>query len=136
VTVWNEAVAQQLLQVSVPDSFVSVDFDPRRNILCRAWVEAPAEELPPVVGDFHFYGAYPNPFNSAVCFEFNLPKASDVRLRLFDVLGREVTTLSPGLLHPGKGRILWQADGFPSGIYFAALEAGEFSAVTKVILLK
>jgi hypothetical protein len=51
-------------------------------------------------------------------------------------LGREVTTLSAGILNPGKERILWQADGFPSGIYFAALEAGEFHTVTKVVLLK
>jgi len=136
VVVRNDAVTEQLLTVSVPDSFISMDFDPHNNILKRSWYESSVHESPSIASDFCFYGAYPNPFNSAVCFEFNLPKASDVRLCLFDVLGREVTTLSPGLLHPGRGRVLWQADGFPSGIYFAALEAGEFSAVTKVILLK
>lgn len=136
VTIWNEAVSEQLLSVVVPDSFLSMEFDPRNNILCWAWFEATADDRPPVAGDFHFYGAYPNPFNSVAVFEFELPRPADVRLRIFDLLGREVTTLAHGLVEPGKGKMTWRADGLPSGIYFAMFEAAEFSAVTKVILLK
>jgi aminopeptidase N len=136
VTIWNEATPQELIPVHVSDDFVSVDFDPNNNTLCRAWVEAASDELPSMPGDFYFSGAYPNPFNSTTTFEFNLPGSAEVRLRIFDILGREVTTLSGGRMPPGNGRIRWQAAELPSGIYFAHLEAGTHSAVTKVILLK
>ena len=136
VTVWNNAVEEELFTVLIPDTFLSIDFDPSHNILCRSTYEDEAIVAPPIPDEFDFSGAYPNPFNSTTTFDFNLPGSADVRLRIFDILGREVTTLSGGRMPPGNGRIRWQADGLPSGIYFAHLEAGTHSALAKVILLK
>ncbi len=136
VTLWNEAVDDQLLSVTVPDTFESVDFDPRNSILDRAWYEDAVAESGPVASSFRFCGAYPNPFNSQTVFEFELPKPADVHVRIYNLLGREVATLAPGVLQPGSGKIRWRADGLSSGIYIAAFEAGEFSAAQKIILLK
>jgi len=136
VTVWNDAVSNQLFSLVIPDTFVSMDFDPRNNILKRAWYESEADKPPTVASDFRFYGAYPNPFNNTTNFEFDLPIQSNVRLHIFDVLGRQVKTISEGPLPPGRGKVFWQAEGVASGIYFAVLECGEFTAATKVVLLK
>jgi hypothetical protein len=136
VTLWNEAVDEQLLSVTVPDTFESVDFDPHNNILDRAWYEDAVAESAPVISNFRFCGAYPNPFNSQTVFEFELPKPADVHVRIYNLLGREVAMLAPGIFQSGIGKIRWQADGFSSGIYIAAFQAGEFSAAQKIILLK
>ncbi|MFH1009988.1 MAG: M1 family aminopeptidase [bacterium] len=136
VTVWNDAVANQLFSLVIPDTFVSMDFDPHNCILKRAWYESEANKPPTVATDFRFYGAYPNPFNSTTTFEFNLPIQANIRLRIFDVLGRQVKAVSEGPLPPGRGRIFWQAEGAASGIYFAVFECDKFTAATKVVLLK
>jgi aminopeptidase N len=70
IVIWNDALVEQLFEISVPDSFISMDFDPRNNILKRLSYESAADESPPIVGDFKFYGVYPNPFNSVVCIQF------------------------------------------------------------------
>ena len=86
---------------------------------------------------------YPNPFNPATTIQFALPKSSYVILKVFDALGKEVTTLVSRELSPGYFTIRWNAN-VPSGIYFYRLQArqtdggqaGEFMQTKKMILLK
>ena len=83
----------------------------------------------------------PNPFNPTTTIGFNLPQAGEVLLAVFDVTGRLVATLVDGMLQPGEFSYQWDgknAAGEPvrSSIYFARLEAGEFTAVRKMVLLR
>lgn len=66
--------------------------------------------------------AYPNPANSEVRVAFELPAAAEVRLRVFDVLGRELSTLT-NQLPAGPHQLLWRAVGVASGVYLYRLEA-------------
>jgi len=79
---------------------------------------------------------YPNPFNPATAISYQLSANSLVHLRIYDTAGRLVATLINGWREAGSHQVTWDASGLPSGLYFCRMEAGEFSAVQKLILLK
>jgi predicted secreted protein len=79
---------------------------------------------------------FPNPFNPSTEIVYDLPAATHVSLRVFDLLGREVAVLKDGLVEPGSHRVTFDGGALPSGIYFARLDAGAFSEVRKLMLLK
>lgn len=79
---------------------------------------------------------YPNPFNPATTISFSLPSQSFVSLRVFDALGREVSTLLAEELPPGSYEQLWNAVGLASGVYYYRLQAGSLMETKKLILLK
>ncbi|RJP79695.1 MAG: T9SS C-terminal target domain-containing protein [Candidatus Zixiibacteriota bacterium] len=80
--------------------------------------------------------AFPNPFNPATAISLQLTAYSYVRLRVYDTAGREVRTLVDGWREAGSHEVAFDASALPSGIYFARLTAGEFTAVEKLVLLK
>lgn len=80
--------------------------------------------------------AYPNPFNPITTIGFALPQAARVSLIVYDVSGRIVATLVNGWREAGNHEVTFDAGELPSGVYLAKLEAGNFSAVQKLVLLK
>ncbi len=93
----------------------------------------PSIQIPP---SFSLQQNYPNPFNPTTRFEYTLPTAEHVTLRVYNVLGQEVATLVDDELDPGYKSISFDASSLPSGIYFYRLQAGNFTAVKKMILAK
>ncbi len=79
---------------------------------------------------------YPNPFNPTTVISYELPVKSTVNLKLYDILGREVTTLVNEIESAGKHAAVWNATNLPSGIYFCRFTAGTFSQVRKLVLIK
>jgi hypothetical protein len=79
---------------------------------------------------------YPNPFNPTTNIEFSLPKSEFVTLKVFNVLGEEITTIVSGNLTAGKYKYNWNAKGMTSGIYFYTLKAGQFNETKKFMLVK
>jgi len=79
---------------------------------------------------------YPNPFNPTTTIEYSFPERSNVSLKIFDVLGREVTTLVNEEKPAGNYNVELNASSLPSGVYFYRLEAGSFIEVKKFILMK
>ncbi|MCB0747200.1 MAG: T9SS type A sorting domain-containing protein, partial [Ignavibacteriae bacterium] len=79
---------------------------------------------------------YPNPFNPATTIEFALPKDSDVKLAVYNILGREITQLINIDLKAGYHRVNFNASNLSSGIYFYSLKAGDFTSVKKLVLMK
>ena len=79
---------------------------------------------------------YPNPFNSISDFGFRISDFSHVSLAVYDLLGREVTTLVDETLSPGVYRRQWNASDIASGVYFYRLTAGEKMQVKKLIVNK
>ena len=80
--------------------------------------------------------AYPNPFNPVTTIEFDLPKQSYVDLKVYNILGEEVSILLEKQMSPGRYSYIWNAKNIASGIYFYRLNAGEFSKVRKIILVR
>ena len=79
---------------------------------------------------------YPNPFNPTTTIKFSLPKQSEVKLVVYDVLGNEVTTLENGKLGAGNYIVDFNTSGLSSGVYFYKLTAGEYSDSKRMILIK
>jgi len=79
---------------------------------------------------------YPNPFNPVTHIQFTIPEQTDVKLQIFDVLGRQVDVLVNETLPFGHHEILWNPKNLSSGFYFYKLEAGSFMHTRKMILLK
>jgi len=79
---------------------------------------------------------YPNPFNPTTSIKFSVPKAVNVSLKIFDVLGREVATLVNEVKQPGFHTADFNASNMASGIYFYRIDAGEFTSVKKMMLVK
>ncbi len=91
---------------------------------------------PPLPIAFKLYQNYPNPFNPTTTIQFNVPSSGFVSLKVYDVLGREVRTLVDKMEQPGNYTVTFNAGNLPSGVYFYMLEAGRFTAVKKMMVLK
>jgi CubicO group peptidase (beta-lactamase class C family) len=89
-----------------------------------------------VLEDFALRQNYPNPFNPSTTFEFALPKAAFVTLKVYNLLGEEVATLIAEKRSAGIHRLNWDARGLASGVYLYRLQAGEFVQTKKLILLR
>jgi outer membrane protein assembly factor BamB len=85
---------------------------------------------------FTLYQNYPNPFNPVTQIKFDVPKVSNVKITIFDVLGREVSILVNGELKAGVYNADWNASSFASGIYFYEIKAGDYRDVKKMVLVK
>ncbi|MBK8945966.1 MAG: T9SS type A sorting domain-containing protein [Ignavibacteriae bacterium] len=79
---------------------------------------------------------YPNPFNPTTTIEFALPKDSEVKMVVYDILGREVANLIKGDLKAGYHQINFNASNLASGIYFYSIKAGDFTSAKKLVLMK
>ncbi len=85
---------------------------------------------------FKLYNAYPNPFNPSTTIKYEIPKESNVTIKIFDVMGRDVTTLLNTEQKAGEHEIEWNAKNFSSGIYFYQIRAKEFVSTKKMLLVK
>lgn len=93
------------------------------------------------MGRFGLLQNAPNPFNPKTTIAFSLPEPNDVRLEIYDVAGRRVTTLVNERLGAGEHRVEWNGvastgDRVASGVYFYKLTSGEQNVSKKMVLLK
>lgn len=86
--------------------------------------------------EFELFANYPNPFNPSTQIKFGLPQNSDVRLTVYDAVGKEVTTLINERLSAGYHVYTWNAINSASGIYFYQIQTNSFVQVKKMVLVK
>ncbi|MDZ7330494.1 MAG: M20/M25/M40 family metallo-hydrolase [candidate division KSB1 bacterium] len=84
---------------------------------------------------------FPNPFNTSTTILFHLSQPSEVRLTIYDLLGREIKMLAKGKFDKGEHKVIWQGDDeisqpVASGIYLVRMSAGNTSITRKIVLLK
>jgi hypothetical protein len=79
---------------------------------------------------------YPNPFNPATVIDFSIAKQSVVTLKVFNILGQEVSTLVNETMLPGNHQVSFNARNLASGMYFYRLQAGNFTDIRKMVILK
>ncbi|MDP4197420.1 MAG: T9SS type A sorting domain-containing protein [Bacteroidota bacterium] len=80
--------------------------------------------------------AYPNPFNPIATICYSIPHAAKVELKIYDILGREISMLVNKEQSTGEYKINFDASSLPSGIYIYAIHAGDYRASKKLMLLK
>ncbi|MEZ4689767.1 MAG: T9SS type A sorting domain-containing protein [Ignavibacteria bacterium] len=79
---------------------------------------------------------YPNPFNPVTQIYFNIPIEGNVKITVFNVAGQKVSELLNEYKSPGSYRIDFNGNNYTSGVYYYRIEAGSFTQVNKMILLK
>ncbi len=90
-----------------------------------------------IVSDFKLYQNYPNPFNPSTIISYYLPVSSNVTLKIINSIGQEVKTLINEFQTAGfHSKNIDFNSALPSGVYFYKLNAGKFSSVKKMLLLK
>jgi hypothetical protein len=94
-----------------------------------------SEDFIPHPSSFNL-SSFPNPFNAITTISYDVPQTGRVSLRVFDLLGRDVTVLADGFAQAGSYRVMFDGSGLATGIYFARLDAGAFSQTKKLMLLK
>jgi len=95
---------------------------------------APLETFVPI--EVSLAQNYPNPFNPSTQISYSLPITHHASLKVFDLLGREVAVLVDEESSLGAHTATWDASGFPSGVYFYRLHAGDFVETKKLILTR
>jgi hypothetical protein len=111
-----------------------VDITGRETIHEQIASATPSAAVVPT--DFALYAPYPNPFNPATTIRYDVKETGLVTLKVFDLLGREVTTLVHRTLPAGSYSIVWDGSGLPSGIYLCRMESKGFQETRKIVLLK
>jgi hypothetical protein len=94
------------------------------------------EQIDEIPTEFLISQNYPNPFNPSTKLSYSITQSSLVTLKVFDVLGSESETLVNEEKTVGNYELNWNAANLPSGVYFYRLQAGEYTSVKKMILLK
>jgi hypothetical protein len=89
-----------------------------------------------IAREFRVEQNYPNPFNPTTTILLTIPEKAQVSVRVFDLLGREVTTLLRETLNAGQYEIPWNASALTSGVYFYSVDAGQHHMTKKAILIK
>lgn len=79
---------------------------------------------------------YPNPFNPSTLIKFYIPEATFVKLKVFDLLGKEIRTLVNEERKSGFHKIIFDGNGLPSGVYFYSLQTSKYSETKKMILIR
>jgi hypothetical protein len=82
------------------------------------------------------FANYPNPFNLSTVIKYQLSDASQVSLKVYDIMGREVATLVNSFQNKGSYDVTFNANGLASGIYFYKLNAGGKQFINKMLLMK
>ncbi len=88
------------------------------------------------VEDFELKQNYPNPFNPSTNISFVIPTSGLVNLKVFNILGNEITTLLSEQLLAGEHTVPFNAAGLSSGIYFYSLTVNNFTKTKEMVLLK
>jgi hypothetical protein len=94
------------------------------------------EIISTIPNEYKLYNNYPNPFNPSTTIKFEIPKKDYVKLNVYDALGRLVGELINDTKDAGTYEVNFNAKSLPSGIYFYKLEAGNFSVVKKMMVIK
>ena len=91
---------------------------------------------PPIPKGYELEQNFPNPFNPSTMIKFTLPISGQTTMTVHDVLGRAIKTLVDGELEAGSHSVIWNAEGYASGVYFCVMRAGSVALVKPMELIR
>ncbi|MFA5012508.1 MAG: M1 family aminopeptidase [Ignavibacteria bacterium] len=116
----------------------SVTFDPHNEIVIKsATLLVNTDENSTIIPDkFVLHQNYPNPFNPVTNINYDIPKNSNVKITVFDVSGKEVSVVINEFKQAGRYTSSFNGMNLASGVYYYKIQAGDFSEVKKMTLIK
>ena len=143
---FNATTSEYLGNLDIPGSAAELFFNNKfwsydesnnsLNIYNLTSVGVEENNLLSAVEDFSLSQNYPNPFNPSTVINFEIPKQSNVLLKVYDLLGNEVVTIVNEEKIAGSYQAVFDATALSNGVYFYRLQAGTFVETKKMILLK
>lgn len=79
---------------------------------------------------------YPNPFNPSTTISYSVPKAGNIKVEVFDILGSKIADLFNGYTNPGNYKIIFNASSYTSGMYIVRLSSADVTLTKKILLIK
>ena len=95
-----------------------------------------AVEVEVVPNEYNMLQNYPNPFNPSTTIKFSLPKATQLKINLYNMLGELVETIADGAYEAGYYTVSFNASNLPSGVYIYRIESNDYVKTMKMMLLK
>ncbi len=147
-TTWNEEMAAQAMSAWQESDFNNAGILYGRPLYNHLVAGTPnpvsVENKPGVPSSYELFQNYPNPFNPSTTIKYSIPQFEKnntlslqiVSIKIYDVLGREVSTLVDEYQSPGIYTKTFNGTDQPSGIYFCRLTTGGFSQTRKMVLLR
>ncbi len=126
----NDELAKDLAESVNNQQTIAAGIVPEGNILFKT-----GTELGEVI-TYELYNSYPNPFNPATTIKYQTPNVGFVTLKVYDVLGNEVTTLVNERKEEGRYQITFDASALSSGVYIYQMRINDFIDTKKMILMK
>jgi len=130
---WNTGKNYNASKIVLPMFQYNVRHD---GVYNRPTVVSVSENSPVVVNGFELKQNYPNPFNPSTTINFSIPKAGFVKLAVYDLLGKEVSSLVNETRGAGNYEINFNASNLTSGIYIYKMTTDEFTSSKQMILIK
>ena len=136
ITTWdyNKIYNSIINIISGCTDFEDANYDPDATIDDGSCVLA--IDTPIIFENYRIYSIYPNPFNPVTTINYVLPENTDVMLDVYDINGKQITSLVNAFQIAGYHNIRWNASSFPSGVYLINMESSNFKKVQKVVLIK
>jgi subtilisin-like proprotein convertase family protein len=139
LSIFNTQNSLGYWRLSITDVFPSAD-----NGVLVGWgiqfnnlnVTASQQQSSQVPFKYALHQNYPNPFNPTTMINYDIAKDGNVKIVLYDVLGREVMTLLNETQKPGSYSVMFNGSGLASGVYFYSIESGSFKDTKKMMLIK
>lgn len=100
------------------------------------WYDGITQNGTSVPTSFNLYQNHPNPFNPSTKIKFDVPQASNVKVSVFDITGKEIQQILNGKINAGSFEYTWDAGKFNSGIYFVRMQSDNFTSTIKMSLIK
>jgi len=131
-----------ILVSTVGESFIGKSFNTSNELNTGFWSLYLADQTTALEDAFQLplnYNLeqnYPNPFNPNTTINFSLPKQTQLKLSLYNILGELVKTLAEGTYEMGYHKIVVDAVNLPSGTYIYRIESSDFVQVKKMVLIK
>ncbi len=121
--------------LTTANDVAAVSLSPNKSVAQKAKGEAKVENANGPVTEYGIEN-YPNPFNPTTTIAYQLPKDGKVTIKIYDAIGRVVTTLVDEFKPSGRYSVQFDASRLASGIYFYSIRSGNYNAVKKMLLLK
>jgi len=134
---FNSTIPGNATAISVmsPNETSDIDFS------LNDFLQSEVTIIDPNPTEYTLHQNYPNPFNPQTTIQYRLLKGTKVELRIFDLMGKEVATLVNGEQQSGSYEVIWtgcdnQGSSVASGIYLYRLEAGDYQATKRLVLIR
>jgi hypothetical protein len=124
------------IAVACTASWTAADFESSHLLVSSTVLGVDADDAAQPPEEFSLKQNYPNPFNPFTSIEIRVPRSTVLSLRIYNILGEEISTPINERKDPGTYIIRWDGSEYPTGVYFYHLQTGSFQETRKFLLIR